>query len=97
MRGPSAVGVPFTPEIIVIVAVALYRPVTLKLVRVTPSPLITASVVGPKCVNWPVKLAVKLFTAAPKGRKPLDGLIIRVGVAAQTFTEALTIWPPVAM
>ena len=65
LRGPRAVGVPFTLAMIVTVAVALVTPVTLKFVSVTPSPLMTASVVGPKCVNWPVKLAVKLFTAAP--------------------------------
>jgi len=37
---------------------ALFGPVTRKFCRVTPSPLMTDDVVAPKCVNWPVKLAL---------------------------------------
>ena len=96
-RGPVAVGVPLVPAIICTVAVALVKPVTWKFCRVTPSPLMTAEVVGPKFVNWPVKLTLKLLTAEPEGSKPLAGLIVRVGVAAHTLTVELTTWPPVAI
>ena len=96
-RRPVAVGVPFVPAMICTVAVALFRPVTAKFCSVTPSPLMTDDVVGPKCVNWPVKLTLKLLTAAPVGSRPLDGLIVNVGVAAQTLIVELTTWPPVAI
>ena len=57
--GGRAVGAPM----MVTVAVALTGLVTVKFVSVTPSPAMTGSVVVcEKCVNWPVKLTLKLLT-----------------------------------